>query len=909
MYIDEVHESWLPEEYFSLVARISRFPRYVNKRILDPQLKCFVDECGIEIPPEWGIPVPNAAASYKSLAKYGKSILPMTPLMVARMNKAWVFTAQHFGLYMRDSKVISYAEAKEHLDMSTSSGAPFNVHYKTKKDLFEKDPEIDGWLEMDWERMANDPKWSCLFTNSLKEELRTSEKLAENSQRTFLAGGTDAVVHGTRLFVDMNEKMYESHLLTASAVGMSPYKGNWDRLYQKLRVFRKGYALDESQYDSSLRTFLMWGCARFRWEMLREEDRTKENLARILVYYRNLVNTLVICPDGVIVMKKTGNPSGSVNTITDNTLILYTLLAYAWLMVAPESFSTYEQFELHTAKALVGDDNTWTVSDEAHEFFNATSVIEQWKEIGVTTTTDSLEPRKPEELDFLSAHTVFLNGKAVPIYNRVKLMTSLLFAPRDHMTPSTTLERTAAMLGVGWTDIPFRKFCRDVIEWLIWKYDPVLCDEPRWILAKCQIQLDERYYMLFTGEKRLILPPQGLFGGTVKLTQPDKIEMNTQVRKANGTKPGKKTRQQRPRRPIVVAVRAKRKAPQRRRARRRMNNRRVISPTGVGGTRTGLRSKKSCPVEEDEFIANIAGSTGFAVTQFSINPGQAATFPWLSLQAKQWEKYHFEYLEFYYKRMVSEFATNGTTGKVMMSIDFDASDPPPTSKQQIEDSDPRVDGMPCENIRLPLTARELHPLAPTLFVRPGGVPGSSDIKTFDAGKLNIATQDNQNTSNVGELRVRYKVIFSVPVLDSTTSAPANNSVAVFASTTGTVGTLVTTVLTPLPVATVIINGISAVNTAGSIVLPAGNYFVDFDAEVIFSGLSTIMEAQINKDTVAINGTQISSGQWVAGQITDHCLHVSGYFSSNGTNVLQAVISATFSTGTALPGGTLRIIAV
>ena len=49
-----------------------------------------------------------------------------------------------------------------------------------------------------------------------------------------------------------------------------------------------------------------------------------------------MVNSVIITADGNIVQKSTGNPSGSVNTISDNTLALYWLLAYAWYLLASE---------------------------------------------------------------------------------------------------------------------------------------------------------------------------------------------------------------------------------------------------------------------------------------------------------------------------------------------------------------------------------------------------------------------------------------------------------------------------------------------------------------------------------------------------------------------------------------------
>lgn len=507
------------------MGHFERRPRYTNKRGEDCNVKMYIDNEGIAMPASWGIPKPNAEAAYKSLAKYAKAILAMDDTEVYDMNLAWEWTERHFGMYMANSRVLDLSEAVTHLDMTTSSGSPFNSMYPTKKELFENDPEIVAWLEEDWKLLGVDPTWTGLATNSLKEELRTAQKISENSIRTFTSMATDTTVHGTRLFVDMNEKMYDSHLQTASAVGMSPYNGNWNILYKKLNKFRNGYALDEKEYDSSLRVYLMWGCAQYRFKMLAPEFRTDENRLRVQTYYRNLINTLILTPEGIIIQKKTGNPSGSCNTISDNTLILYTLMAYAWIRTSKESnvkLTTYEDFELHTRKALVGDDNTWTVSDEAHSFYNGRSVIEIWKTLGVTTTTDSLDAREAEYLDFLSAQFLPMNGVMVPIYDREKIMNSVYYAPKKEHSPCVTLERTAALLSIGWTDLQIRKFCRNLIAYLMHRYDQVLREDEHWIRAKTQIQSDEIYEQRFTGIR---LHPQSRSGEQERLEMPDKKEI------------------------------------------------------------------------------------------------------------------------------------------------------------------------------------------------------------------------------------------------------------------------------------------------------------------------------------------------------------------------------------------------
>jgi hypothetical protein len=219
-FVSEVHDQWLPESEFVIIANIKRFPRYRNKRELDPMIKMFMDSEGYEPSADWKLPVPNEGASFKSLAKYDKPIPEFTDSMVRDMNEAWAWTERHFSLYMGNSEVLTLEQALSRLDMSTSSGVPFNILYAKKKELFEKDPEIVSWLEEDWNSL--DENWSCLWMNSLKEEIRPTIKADANRLRTFTAGALDATVHGTRLFANMNEKMYAAHLRTASAVGMSP---------------------------------------------------------------------------------------------------------------------------------------------------------------------------------------------------------------------------------------------------------------------------------------------------------------------------------------------------------------------------------------------------------------------------------------------------------------------------------------------------------------------------------------------------------------------------------------------------------------------------------------------------------------------------------------------------------------
>jgi len=328
--------------------------------------------------------------------------------------------------------------------------------------------------------------------------------------------------------------------------------------------------------------------------------------------------------------------------------------------------------------------------------------------------------------------------------------------------------------------------------------------------------------------------------------------------------------------------------------------------TGVGATSSIRTSRRDMVIEESEFVGavNVANEPNFNVTAYPINPGQAALFPWLSTIAKQFEKYRFEKLAFVYKKEVSEYATAGQTGKVILSIDYDASDPPPATKQQMEDTIPHADAMPCQSFSLPLDPRDMNATATDAkFVRVGGLPGAADIKTYDVGNLNVATQGIPSNTEVGELHVVYRCRLMKPVLENLAGPPANNSVSLFQSTT----TQTYTSATPATAlnATAVANGVNVVNTAGSMVPPPGNYLVDlmvWAADTVNEELSVKLDFQKNATSLFRVSPPVSEFAAV-GSAGSGTVSASIYVSANGTDAFTQVITlggaAGVLTGTSL----------
>jgi len=923
------HEAAINEHYFNYVAWTPRRLAYKNRRGLDPQVQCYLDYENIEISDEWRLPIPNEAASFKSLAKYGKPTVILQEQQVRDLNLAVEWMERQFYPYMGESDIITTAEAISRLDMSSSSGFPLNTLYPTKRLLFEQDPDIVIWLEQRWETLATDPLWTTVFSSSLKEELRPKDKILLNKQRTFTAGATDATVLGNRLFVDQNEKMYAAHTVSSSAIGMSPYGGNWNKLIDKLAVFRNGYALDESEYDSSILEFLIWGCAQFRFKCFKKNFRTVDNMQRVKTYYRNLINTLILSPQGIFVMKKLGMPSGCVSTVTDNTLILYTLLAYAWIRKAPNDMKMYTCFEDHTAKALVGDDNTWTVSDKAHKFYNATTVIEEWLQLNIRTTTDSMEPRSAIDLDFLSAHTTVIGGYKLPIYSRDKLMTSVLYAPQVKISPVVTLQRVTNLLQIGWTDEIFREFCRGLIAWLMKEYDQVLYADPDWIAAKGAIFSDARIFQLFTCRK-IFLTPQSYQETQERLNTLDNksyimstvtktiVQKSRNPRRPRGRGPrkGKKNGPgPKPQRRFVGPLPARKRGRNRNARGRGRNtiarNEQVdTSSHYMGGNvvRNTKRLSRPEPFAGDELISPVNGSVAFTTTRFVMNPGNPTSFPWFSRIAQLYERYRFDMLEFYFQHDVSQFNAQGAAGLVILSALYDAASSDPASKVQIEATDPRVICMPNENSVLSLSKQGMHPRGDPKFVRGLSLPGATDIKTYDAGACFVTTQGMAGAGEVGELHVRYKGFLYDRILDSTpAAAPPNFSVSenydAAAQNINTGASFIP------PVVTGLFNGLG-INppVAGVFTLPSGNYLIDWKVHVASGGTFQSTTASLQKNTINVLGGGVAAAFIAAAGCTSFTMNGTNFVTSNGTDTFNLTTTCVF-TSTGTEDALIRIVAI
>lgn len=203
-------------------------------------------------------------------------------------------------------------------------------------------------------------------------------------------------------------------------------------------------------------------------------------------------------------------------------------------------------------------------------------------------------------------------------------------------------------------------------------------------------------------------------------------------------------------------------------------------------------------ISHREYIADIPGSVLFDVNEWSLNPGNPLIFKWLSQIAINYESYRFSSLTFHYETAVSTI----TPGTVMLAVDYDAADPAPSDKQGLMSYAQAQRSAAWSACAFNCRQGDLKKFAAERYVRGSSLP-TGDPKTYDVGKLFLATQGNTDTTLLGELYVTYTVELRTPQTSNNVvvAQGVDNNVGQWISTTPTPITPALTLFDPLATGT------------------------------------------------------------------------------------------------------------
>jgi predicted aconitase with swiveling domain len=177
-------------------------------------------------------------------------------------------------------------------------------------------------------------------------------------------------------------------------------------------------------------------------------------------------------------------------------------------------------------------------------------------------------------------------------------------------------------------------------------------------------------------------------------------------------------------------------------------------------------------VKHREYLFTVPGSVAFAVTSYSLNPGLAQTFPWLSGIASRYESY----LEEGFKICFDTMKSASTNGRIMLAVDFDASDAAPVSVQEMMNNEGAVDAAVWrEKLEYVAPVHDLRKFGIERYLRSGTAPSGSDIKTFDVGNILIATEGCADTTSIGHVYLEYTTLLRTPQFSTASSALAGSA--------------------------------------------------------------------------------------------------------------------------------------
>jgi len=290
-------------------------------------------------------------------------------------------------------------------------------------------------------------------------------------------------------------------------------------------------------------------------------------------------------------------------------------------------------------------------------------------------------------------------------------------------------------------------------------------------------------------------------------------------------------------------------------------------------------------------LTSVAGSTSFTVQKtLQLNPGLAATFPWLSVECQNWTQYTVHALT---AEWVPILPTS-SAGDVLISPNYNSSKPAPTTEQQAANNKDSVMDSVWQCILAPLDPAGMMGIAPRRFIRSANIAG--DIKTFDVGNLFICTNNEAGSSAAGKLYLSYDIEFFEPEDDPSestypqqTSMFVNTSNQTFSSGTAAAQQFGTAVFDPLGV---------GVDSSGVFTPAAGCYRLDYAITYNDTASETfIVQTQVFKNGAALSKTTDLADKNSGVASADITLSGCSIVTCNGTDTFQIQIILTGSAGT------------
>jgi hypothetical protein len=369
------------------------------------------------------------------------------------LTKAALWAACHFD--PKNKKVLTFDETLAYVlksdCASASPGFPWSgMGFKTKKEALQ-DPVVLDYLR-EYVAKLGTYTMGSLWALTLKDEMLKLTKIKERRTRLFTLAPLEHHFACVMYFSSLHDSIMKG--ANWCAAGKDMKHGGWHQMLK--RLWEKGamyVGTDGEDYDASMdvTAFNLLCIILEMW--LGSKEAVREILSQACF-------RLVCASDGQSYYSAGGNPSGWFLTLLFNTIMLYVILARAYLRKHPDA--TRQAFELFVRALLCGDDSLVRLSADCP--ITVENIIDSFEDFGVRVKS-SPASRNLYELEFCGAHSVLVHGVYVRSPRVQKFLDSQCFMKTSY--PKDWYERACSVRTELWPVPEFEyleKFCDHLEE-------------------------------------------------------------------------------------------------------------------------------------------------------------------------------------------------------------------------------------------------------------------------------------------------------------------------------------------------------------------------------------------------------------------------------------------------------------
>jgi hypothetical protein len=173
----------------------------------------------------------------------------------------------------------------------------------------------------------------------------------------------------------------------------------------------------------------------------------------------------------------------------------------------------------------------------------------------------------------------------------------------------------------------------------------------------------------------------------------------------------------------------------------------------------GITTRTAFEEIRSEMIGYVTAPPGFNVLTFLIQPGIAATFPWLSGIATNFQTYRFERLSFEYRTRVSEYVAGA--GSIVGYVDYSNADAPADTYQAAGNMETATSNSPYRGMTVTPNPTDMSRGIQLKGTRRQG-ENVNNLPLYDSGRFHLCTDNPDAQTLWGEIWVHYHVRFFTP---------------------------------------------------------------------------------------------------------------------------------------------------